>query len=433
MLKLYSKKNNNGNNKDKQIHSKLENTTSNTIEENENISNNIKNSSYSSTEPDKTDEFHDTVVKTPKDLAQKILKLDRTSNNDTTNNDTNYTPFFLKERKKQLILPHVPGNANIPNKDVQIEGLFAGPKPLFLGKSSIISDDKDLTPNYHTITDFFTTLEKIGEEDNDANNNNSTHNSTDIGEVINAYRNKKKNSRKPIIPWEASISGLIYNDKPFRTIPKSLISKLKPFKLINLEKKNTKDSLYKDNGTVKFKVHNSFVNDEVEMVNLFDITDDFSDDRSNSKSDAKKNGPFSKSTLITDANLAKEWYYREKMRYAEDYKFIKADQYVFKTYVTKLNKFLAKEFYKQTKLTINNQFRDHLLPLYIYVDKSICSKNRFQSYLRKKIIDNIEPILDTVCASYEDRKQAEAFHARVMIKVNAITKELSIYLPSVSY
>lgn len=316
--------------------------------------------------------------------------------------------------KKSLLVPHVPNTDYIPHSEIQTEGLFAGYKPLFLGNSSLDEKRADV------LDGLFTSLTKIKK------GTSAPNGEINVQEILDDLQKddtmetlKEKSHKKPVIPWDASISGMVYNDQPFKDVPRNVVGKLKPFKLLRIERRNKKDG--KSDGMIKMKVHNPKIDDEPEVVDLL---------HENQRN--KFNQKFG--TTDTDVVIdSRKKYEIEKVNYAHKHKFIKSDQHIFKTDVDKLNRFLAKEFYKLTKLTLYSEFKDYHLPLYIYVDKSISSKRIFQSFLRKRILNNITPLLTTICSSYPTEEQAEKFKSRVLIKIDTIVKDLSEYLPSVYF
>lgn len=317
-----------------------------------------------------------------------------------------------RKSNRTLLLPRVNSTDHLGQDEVQTEGLFAGYKPLFLGNSSIDMKTPEL------LDGLFSSLTKIKKATDDSKNGE-----IDVQDILEDMQKSEplnasmryENGKKPIIPWDASISGMMYNDQPFKGVPRTIVGKLKPFKLMRIEKKSKPK--IKAHEMIKMQVYNSKINDEPEMVDMFQ------------KSSCKSYHP----NKTTVAASAQRKHYMEMTNYALKFKFVKSDRHVFKTDVDKLNRFLAKEFHKLTKLTIHSQFTECQLPLYIYVDKSISSKSVFQNFLRKRIMNHIEPLLTTILSSYDTEEQARKFKFRVMIKVNTIVKDLSEYLPSVYF
>lgn len=326
--------------------------------------------------------------------------------------------------KKHLIVPRVPSTDYIPAPEVQTEGLFAGYRPLFLGNSTFRGEKRS-----NALDNFFTSFAnlKVVEESKRSDEVNVQDIIEDLKrDTQDTLQNSKGKNRKPIIPWDASISGMVYNDESFKNVPRNVVSRLKPFKMVRVEKKSQqKNTSGRTTNMIKMKVHNSKVTDETEMINLFSVC-------ATRKSAQTWNHHYSAASKESALNARKN-YERVMKNYAHRHKFIKSDQRVFKTDVDKLNRLLAKEFHKQTNLSLNTVFGENFLPLYIYVDKSISSRRLFRQFLNKKIMEHINPVLSTILSSYEGKDQAEKFQAKIKLKIRNIVRELSEYLPSVYF
>lgn len=326
--------------------------------------------------------------------------------------------------KKSILVPRVPPTDYIPTGDVQTEGLYAGYRPLFLGNSPVRGDRKS-----NALDNFFSSFTNLKLVDE--TKNSKVVNVNDIIEDLKRdnteekFLNNNGKNRRPIIPWDASISGMVYNDQPFRDVPKNVVSRLKPFKVVRVEKKSDSRKNPKGTDLIRMKVHNSKVNDESEMINL-----------SNVHRSRKSNHVWHKdhTEAVKEAVMnSRKNYERELSDSAYRHKFIKSDQRVFKSDTEKINRLLAKEFHKQTHLSISSEFTRNLLPLYIYVDKSISARRLFRRFLKKRIVEHTQPVLTTLLASYDTKEQARKFNAKITLKINNIVRELSEYLPSVYF
>lgn len=325
--------------------------------------------------------------------------------------------------KKHLFVPRVPSTDYIPAPEVQTEGLFAGYRPLFLGNSPFRGAKRS-----NALDNFFTSFAnlKVVEESKSSDEVNVQDIIEDLKrDTQDTLQNSKGRNRKPIIPWDASISGMVYNDQSFKDVPRNVVSRLKPFKMVRVEKKSQQKNIGGRTTMIRMKVHNSKVTDETEMINLLNVYST----RKSTQSWDNHYGAASKESAVN----ARKNYERVMKNYAHRHKFIKSDQRVFKTDVDKLNRLLAKEFQRQTNLSLNTVFGENFLPLYIYVDKSISSRRLFRQFLKKKIMEHVNPVLSTILSSYEAKEQAERFQAKIKLKIGNIVRELSGYLPSVYF
>ena len=363
--------------------------------------------------------------------SKRTNQIDTTSTNAQARKLTNkkYSNSLMADNtKRNLIVPRVPPTDNIPTHDIQTEGLFAGYRPLFLGNSSINRVEKsNVLDNFFSS---FANLKIVDEETSDSKEvkvqdilddlQRETQSVEDIEKIINK-------NRKPIIPWDASISGMVYNDESFKDVPKNVVSKLKPFKVIKIEKNiDVKEKPNKANEMIVMKVHNSKVSDESKMVNFYEL--------GNTKAYGKqiRSGAIlgvSRQEMID----AKKNYEREIKSLPDYFKFMKADQRVYDTYVNKLNRFLGRELYKQTKLNINSHSPSNGLPLFIYLPQGVASKNALQRILRKMLTEHSMPVLSTIVANCESDTQKKGITLRVTNKIIFIISELLLVLPSYQY
>ncbi|SCU86836.1 LADA_0E00562g1_1 [Lachancea dasiensis] len=319
----------------------------------------------------------------------------------------------ISDRKKSILVPKVSSTDHIQQKEVHTEGLFAGHKPLFLGDSSTNSLSSSTG-----LRGLFGTLAKIKKTEDD--NGNAE---VDIQGLINDLRNSNEQVQyddigrpaKPVIPWDASISGMVYNDDPFKHVPRKVVDRLRPFKPIRIERKS-KSAQYKAPELIRLKFHNSKVNDEMQFIDI---------------GRARNKRPIN--TDINEAASQSRLQHSAVINSLSQFKFVRGDQHVFKVDVDKLTSFLAKEFYKSTRLTIDSEFGNSHLPLYIYLDKSLSSRRLLGRYLRKHINEHIKPLLKTILSSYDSEQAAKKFELRVQLKVDSVVKNLTEYLPSVFF
>ena len=323
----------------------------------------------------------------------------------------------LNDEKLSVIVPQVPSTDYIPRSDIDTEGLFAGYKPLFLGNSPL-----DTKSNDGLLDGLFSSLKKLKNAQINSENNTVE---IDVSDVLHDLKKdnqelQRLHEKVPKIPWDASISGLVYNDQPFKGVPRSIVSKLKPFKLVRVEKRSQKHE--EADEMIKLRFHSSRIKDEIRMVDLMEEP----------LKEKKKGNTYG--TTATDVIISsKNKYETEKIDYAYKFQFIEADQRVFKNNVAKITRVLAKEFWKVSHANLASEFNQNYLPLYIYVDRSLQSRKMFQSFLYKKIMNYINPLLDTLSTKYESEEQTEKFRKRLLIKVDSIVENLSNYLPSVYF
>lgn len=345
----------------------------------------------------------------PKELASG----DRTKNNNQENN------------KYPLLVPRVPSTDYITEPEIQKEGLFAGYKPLFLGNSPM--NDKNSTTPLDNFFHSFANL-KVVEESQVVGEVNIQDVIEDLKRDIpsGTMSNSKGRNRKPIIPWDASISGMVYNDEPFKHVPNNVVSKLKPFKMVKLEKRN--DKITKQPDMVKMKVHNPKVNDEPEMINIFNVQPSKRRPYRHKWIDSNDN-----EEGVDGAMMSKRKYDDEKVQFTNKHKFLRSDQRVMKQDIEKLNRVLVKELYKLTNLTVNMDFRERPLPFFTYVDNSISAKQALRHEIKKRVLNHIQPILSMTFSAYDNEEQAKKFQKRISARIRHTVHDLSEYLPSVYF
>ncbi|EJS42112.1 YNL295W [Saccharomyces arboricola H-6] len=332
-----------------------------------------------------------------------------------------------------LLVPKVASTEYIPKKEVHTEGLFAGYRPLFLGNSSFPPDIRK-GKNFHDLDDVLPNIQII-----DASEKNGK---LDVQEIIeDLQRTSLRESinsmeqlpvphkRKPVIPWDASISGMVYNDMPFKYVPKNVVLKMKPFKLMRIERKtNLKNA--KKPSMIKLQFHNQRINDTQELVNLYQnktrLHEPFYSTKTYQDSQYSSTNASKRQKMLK----ARSDFEHKLKNYAYKHTFIKNDQEMFRNELTKLNKILAREFKKLTKLSIHNEFKREHLPLAVYVSKSNGTKKLFRRSLKMKIMDHIYPVYTTILSTLTNSKDSKKFENKIKGYIEKIIARLSNEIPS---
>ncbi|SCU97365.1 LAME_0F19438g1_1 [Lachancea meyersii CBS 8951] len=337
----------------------------------------------------------------------------KTSIDKAAPNGDNKGPVSNRLHRAPILVPKVGSTDHIQQDEVHTDGLFAGHKPLFLGSQSI--DARTSRGGLRTI---FSTLTKVKK---------ATDGSTseiDVRGIINDLKSEENTQEvwtnhdgveKPVIPWDASISGMVYNDRPFKAVPRTVVDRLKPYKLIRVERKS-KTAKPRAPELIKLKFHNSKINDETFLIDI-------------NQAGSRRTPKPQWSESMAKSREA----YVQALTLLSQFKFIRSDQHVFKTDVNRLSMFLAKEFQKTTKLTVDTEFTGYRLPFYIYIEKTISSKILFRRLLLKRINDHTEPLLKTILSSYSNPEHGPKFEKRVRLKVKSLIEDLSEYLPSIFF
>ncbi|CAI4049308.1 Mrx6p SKDI_14G0380 [Saccharomyces kudriavzevii IFO 1802] len=332
-----------------------------------------------------------------------------------------------------LLVPKVASTEYIPIKEVHTEGLFAGYRPLFLGNSSFSSDMRK-GKNFHALDDGLPNIQVIDASEKDGK--------LDVQEIIEDLQKtslienvsdkeqfSSSHKRKPVIPWDASISGMVYNDMPFKYVPKNVISKMKPFKLMRIERKShAKNS--KKPSMIKLQFHNQRINDTQELVNFYQNKTRLHESFYSSKS--YQEFKYSSTNMSKRQKMLKaRGDFEHKLKnYAYKHTFIKNDQELFRNELTKLNKILSREFKKLTKLSIHNEFKREHLPLVVYVSKSNNTKKLLRRSLKNKIMDHIYPVYTTILSTLANSKDSKKFETKIKGYIEKIITRLSDEIPS---
>ncbi|KAL6950999.1 hypothetical protein ACO0QE_000285 [Hanseniaspora vineae] len=398
-----------------------------------------------------------------------------------------------KPTKHKYLVPHVPNIDYISRKEIEVEKLFARDKPLFLGKFPL-DLPSDNSSKVKSLGEFLETLQQtttaeeakntqikiINITENDGSSD-STDGATTTGNIDTILGKLQGSQNQLVKPWEASVTGIAFKEDAWKKVPKTVLETLKPYELKPLNRaemeRQKAANLKKKLGTggrkrvsnskrYQFGVYSSRINNGVGYFDLNDIpmfyqppkiSDPFDTleanqdskhfstanqkDNSLAKSSAQSSRgqhvqqQYSYDPETNPTTVAKIRTERKKyiMHLAGEYSFIKEDQSTLRTEIMKLNKFLSKEFEKMRNISIQNEFRNYVLPLYIYVDHSGVSKRRFRSYLKKMIMSHIEPLLETVCAAFEEQKQSDSFRKKVKIKLSNAIRHLRNEIPSIYF
>ncbi|CCE66284.1 hypothetical protein TPHA_0P01260 [Tetrapisispora phaffii CBS 4417] len=340
-------------------------------------------------------------------------------------NFANNTSTKLHGLKKSLLVPKVASTDNLSSAEIQTEGLFAGYRPLFLGNSSLETNSKlDVLDNFFTS---FANL-KVSAPESETDSYNSGQIKDVIDDLQNGLESEQEQSsltrenRKPIIPWDASIGGMVYSDKAFKDLPKSVVSKLSPFKLVKLERSQDKSQV-KPKRFIKIKVHNSKVSDDLEMVNLFDS------DKTKHYDKHIQDGSIigvTRDQMIKD----RKEYENEMNHYLLLFRFLKSDQRLYITYLDKLMRFLERQIFKKIKLHTHSPVLLYRLPIFIYLPPSSIGIKSLRRILRKQIINQSSPLMSILLPCYEKEFQREKLLSKFNNKVNTLLNDLIIALPS---
>lgn len=359
---------------------------------------------------------------------------------------------------RSMIVPRVPSTDYIPSNSIHIEGLFAGYRPLFLGNSASPIDGSN---NYYDMGNNVSTLEK-------------------------------KETKRFIVPWNVSISGIKYHKDDdnnstsniakdaFQNIPDKLLYKLRPFKLHsddadlwisrdntdNKMKKNTRScssnssskynsedaTLYgkrrKKNEMVVLKFHNPKINDRAEFVDLYNIKEQTHytknintisylgyKSHNYNYNYTKHYGSINQRNVEFRKQLKRtqKLYNNELQSLAYDFQFIRNDQIKFRGRIQSLNESLIDKFEDLTGLRIQLQSQENRLPIYIYFQSNLVTKRRLKTIISNSIILQTEPILSTLLPHFETASKANCYHLRFKKKVRKVTSSLLENIPSLLF
>lgn len=367
--------------------------------------------------------------------------------NTISNNINTLSRNTISSIPKYTSVPKVPTTEYISIADIETEGLFAGYRPLFLGKSTLEGSE------YFSKYDTNTILSSISNSrlvDIISKSLADPEKSSTLKNMLEDFKNEDYGDhnvlsesnetipipkrKSPIIPWDASIGGMIYSNDPFKNVPKKVVTQLKPFEpLTNMDIKKEKSTNI-TNSMIVMKVHNPRINDDLEMVNLFDK--DSADRKLHYKKYNNHNSdPRSVSSNLNLKKLAqyKKKFQTEHKKLAYDHKFINDDQRVLRSEIKSLLHYLSDIFYEQTGLAVYADTKTCLLPLSVYIQLTKSSGRSNRLFLRKTITDQIFPIYNTILATYENPTDIKDFKRLSMSKIGEIIKKVSETVPSVCF
>lgn len=356
------------------------------------------------------------------------------------------TPAVSQSRnngRKYALVPKVPTTEYISIADIEQEGLFAGYRPLFLGKSTLEASE------YFSKYDTDALFNAIA----DSKIMNILKASTEVpqkrAELIEALEDLKKTAAgaakemvdpvddgprgAPRIPWDASIGGMVYSDQPFKNVPNRVVRGLKPFQLYNEEARSAQDKdSDSSNSMIVMKVHNPRINDDLEMVNPFSTGTGEKTNYYNKNEDSTGN-PLLTRQMLKDLAKAREAFATEHKKMAYDHKFVNDDQERIKKEIKGLMKYLSGVFHKQSGLSVYSNTKGCLLPLHVYVQLTKASTRSTKNYLRRNIMDQVFPIYNSILAACDSTKERKQFERTVSTKVNSIVNKLSQDVPSICF
>ncbi|CCH59666.1 hypothetical protein TBLA_0B08510 [Henningerozyma blattae CBS 6284] len=337
---------------------------------------------------------------------------------------------FDNSIQKSFLVPRVASTEDIPSHEVQVDGLFAGYRPLFLGESSIKRRRKasPLDKFFHSVETHTRNRESgkstLGIQDI-IDNLRKDHEEENLEIEEHSDKNTKVEPRKPVIPWDASVSGIFYKDQSFKNVPKHVMNKLKPYK-VYLPVKKTSSEPQVGHELIVMNVHNSKVDDKPEMVDFYNL-------KTPSQSQFINEHDTNRLTWRKELIAARKKYYEEFTKLTYSHKFLRNDLKIYKNNLEKLNRFLSKEFYKARKIHLSISLAENQIPLVIYVNNSIASRSSFRRILRSRIYTNIYPILKTILNNCPSEEYAQIFEEKVKFKIKMLVYNLSRKIPSVYF
>ncbi|KAL3233144.1 hypothetical protein RNJ44_05060 [Nakaseomyces bracarensis] len=325
-----------------------------------------------------------------------------------------------------LLVPNVSPTDHLAPNEVHLEGLFAGFKPLFLGNSATIKPNVDFIDNGYFISKNF---KVVGASTDGDNPEKSLEKFLDT--LKNTEWELEEDSPKKIIPWEASISGIEYNDKSFKNVPKNVIGRLKPFKLLRMKINNKNKSGGKKRSTIikQLKFNNSKVNDEMHLIDLFNKPN-HTNIRGSRSGDMSGLGM---QNLTKEQILKRKEHFKEVMYFYHKYSFLKKDCDQYKIQVEKFSRLAQREFQKVTGLVIRPRRGDYSVPLHAYINRKQCSKKILERYFRKRIYQDVTSILLTFSSTIKDDLAMKRFRRKLhRLQENTIQDLLST-IPSAEF
>lgn len=293
---------------------------------------------------------------------------------------------------KSLWVPHIASTEHVEEQVIHMEGLFAGFKPLFLGKSSLPRS---------TVRFSYSTPIKAIEDD--------------------SYY------LEPLVPWDMSISGVLKKDRHInRNIPKDVLRKLRPYHNINENVKND-DSMLKDE-LIKLKFHNSVVNDSLDVVNMFENYQN-KPNSFQSAQDWKKYQDWQRKLKYQKSKYQMIW---DKILY--EHLPIKEDNVQIQSEIRDLERTLMKKFHNVTGLrSQRNETKPIIIPMQTYFQASICNHRKLKNLLLKTINNRLKPLLSTLAPHLGSKQDASNFEQDLLVTKLKLVNKLLVTIPCRDY
>lgn len=279
-------------------------------------------------------------------------------------------------------MPRVASTTHITDKDLQIDGLFAGHRPLFL-------EDSPWKP----------------------------YRSNELESIAPSFSSgpQKPRRRKLVAPWEISITGRVL-DNSFDAIPHSIVKKLRPYQILDLQ-----PSADTDTSSKKIRFNGKRVLDDTHYVDIM-----------HPPPKAQKS---SKRALqyIIERRL-----FEDSMKVlSQSQAFMTRDHNVFQHRTDRLNKKLAKHFHLISGLSIRAQFQVDRVPPKFYVQRqTLVNKRSMNRFFVSRIMDQIQPLLSTITSHYErhdNKTDASKYRKHIMKQVHKTSQSLVWYIPSINF
>ena len=370
---------------------------------------------------------------------------------DTPQGHTSESTTRVKRTKppRKVLVPMVPSTDHISIPDIQTEALYAGHRPLFLGNSTL--QDSEYLSKYQPKFQLSPDLERelidtfkrlVHGDDSGAKQF--------LKRLLRMppYKILKKMdasspvpAETPIVPWMASISGLLYRDTAFKKIPNHIVAKLRPFEQIDMGTEGEGKPPKPTRDTIIMKVHNPRINDEPEMVDIYNpppmVGTGYSSFKPNSRSFLyqNQNGLITLAQTRARFRAARKQYMNEIHSLNYKYKFIVDDQLTIKNAASKLNKHLSNIFYERTKLNAFSDVRGRPLPfnMYLYYQNTPRVRHNFELFIKKVIMREVTPIYTTLLNSFQSDIERNQFEKQVSELISKTAKNLTLHLPSVVF
>ena len=350
---------------------------------------------------------------------------------------------------RKVLVPMVPSTDHISIPDIQTEALYAGHRPLFLGNSTLQGSEylSKYQPKFQLSPDLerelIDTFKRLVHGDDSGAKKFLKRllrmppykilKRMDAGSPVPA--------ETPIVPWMASISGLLYRDTAFKKIPNHVVAKLRPFEQIEMGTEGEDRPPKPTRDTIIMKVHNPRINDESEMVNIYNPPPMVGTGYSNLEPNPNnflyqnQNGLIALAQTRARFRAARKQYMNEIHSLNYKYKFIVDDQLAIKNAASKLNKHLSNIFYERTKLNAFSDVRGRPLPfnMYLYYQNTPRVRHNFDMFIKKVIMREVTPIYTTLLNSFQSDIERNQFEKQVSELVSKTARNLTTHLPSVVF